>query len=96
MKTAVGFSEKEFSSFNGYAMVSLAVVLKVILAYSVWQLAIQTNPEVGFWRIAIMFLLAAAAVFIWVGLYMLQPNEGALITLFGGYRGTDRSAGLRW
>ena len=30
------------------------------------------------------------------GLYMLQPNQGALMTLFGSYRGTDLSEGLRW
>ena len=30
------------------------------------------------------------------GLYVLQPNEGAILTLFGSYRGTDRDSGLRW
>ena len=30
------------------------------------------------------------------GLYMLQPNQAALLTLFGSYRGSDRSRGLRW
>ena len=30
------------------------------------------------------------------GFYMLQPNQAAAITLFGDYRGTDRSTGLRW
>jgi regulator of protease activity HflC (stomatin/prohibitin superfamily) len=27
---------------------------------------------------------------------MLQPNTAAILTLFGAYRGTDRSDGLRW
>ena len=27
---------------------------------------------------------------------MLQPNQAALLTLFGSYRGTDRGDGLRW
>ncbi|MEO3713973.1 SPFH domain-containing protein [Roseateles flavus] len=30
------------------------------------------------------------------GLYMQQPNEGRVMTLFGRYIGTDREAGLRW
>jgi regulator of protease activity HflC (stomatin/prohibitin superfamily) len=30
------------------------------------------------------------------GFYMLQPNQAAAITLFGDYRGSDRSDGLRW
>ena len=30
------------------------------------------------------------------GFYTLQPNEGAAITQFGGYIGTDPHPGLRW
>ncbi len=30
------------------------------------------------------------------GLYMLQPNQAALMMLFGSYRGSDRHEGLRW
>ncbi len=39
-------------------------------------------------------ILAGVAVF--AGLYMLQPNEAAILTLFGRYVGTDRASGLRW
>src|SRR5262249_42091708 len=35
-------------------------------------------------------------VLVFAGLYMLQPNEAALLLLFGEYSGTDRSEGLRW
>lgn len=37
--------------------------------------------------------LAALAL---CGFYTLQPNEAAAITLFGNYKGTDRTPGLRW
>ncbi|MEI4479897.1 hypothetical protein WAC35_29145, partial [Klebsiella pneumoniae] len=30
------------------------------------------------------------------GFYVLQPNQAAVITLFGSYVGTDRNTGLRW
>jgi regulator of protease activity HflC (stomatin/prohibitin superfamily) len=30
------------------------------------------------------------------GLYMLNPNQAAVLTLFGAYTGTDRNEGLRW
>lgn len=30
------------------------------------------------------------------GFYTVQPNQGVAITLFGGYRGTDRRSGLHW
>ena len=35
-------------------------------------------------------------LFIACGFYMLQPNQAAAITLFGSYKGTDRTTGLRW
>ncbi len=41
-------------------------------------------------------LLALGAAFSWVGLYMLQPNQAALLMFFGRYQGTDRTDGLRW
>ncbi len=41
-------------------------------------------------------LLILAAAFVLAGLYMLQPNEAAILLLFGEYVGTDRSEGLRW
>jgi regulator of protease activity HflC (stomatin/prohibitin superfamily) len=30
------------------------------------------------------------------GFYMLQPNQAAVITMFGSYMGSDRATGLRW
>jgi regulator of protease activity HflC (stomatin/prohibitin superfamily) len=30
------------------------------------------------------------------GLYMLEPNQAAVLSLFGRYVGSDREAGLRW
>lgn len=46
--------------------------------------------------IALGALLSLAGVIGLCGLYMQQPNEARLLTLFGRYRGTDRSEGLRW
>jgi regulator of protease activity HflC (stomatin/prohibitin superfamily) len=37
-----------------------------------------------------------AGAFVLSGLYMLQPNEAAILLLFGAYKGTDRTEGLRW
>ena len=42
------------------------------------------------------FAVAVAGLFCLIGLFMLQPNEAAILTLFGKYIGTDRSEGLRW
>lgn len=41
-------------------------------------------------------LLLVVGVVVLCGLYMLQPNQSTVLTLFGRYVGTDRSNGLRW
>lgn len=41
-------------------------------------------------------LLMLGAIACWAGLYVLQPNQAALLMFFGAYRGTDRREGLRW
>jgi regulator of protease activity HflC (stomatin/prohibitin superfamily) len=47
--------------------------------------------------IKILALLAGIAVFIcWFGFYMVQPNQSAVLQLFGRYVGTDFVNGLRW
>ena len=40
--------------------------------------------------------LVIAGGLILAGLYMLNPNQAAALTLFGAYIGSDRGAGLRW
>jgi regulator of protease activity HflC (stomatin/prohibitin superfamily) len=41
-------------------------------------------------------LLAALVFICWFGFYMVQPNQGKVLQLFGQYAGTDRNTGLRW
>ncbi len=43
---------------------------------------------------AIVVLLAT--IFVGIGVYTVQPNQSAVLTLFGDYRGSDRTPGLRW
>jgi regulator of protease activity HflC (stomatin/prohibitin superfamily) len=44
----------------------------------------------------IVILCSVAFILILKGFYVLQPNQAAVITLFGSYKGTDRATGLRW
>jgi len=37
-----------------------------------------------------------AACFVAFGLYSVQPNQAVALTVFGAYKGTDRTTGLRW
>lgn len=40
--------------------------------------------------------LILAVIFMVVGFFIVQPNQGTLITLFGRYVGTERRNGLYW
>jgi regulator of protease activity HflC (stomatin/prohibitin superfamily) len=86
-------SERPAATLSGYAM--LIVLLLTILAdvYGINRLGSYEGNGMG-----IVVVIAATIVFILVmpGFYMLQPNQAVAITLFGEYRGTDRTTGLRW
>lgn len=41
-------------------------------------------------------LIAILALICLAGFYMVAPNEGRVLQLFGQYVGTDRALGLRW
>ena len=84
-------TERPLQSLNGYAMAALGVLLVLVI---VALAGTRSLPFVG--GILTVVVLLVGAILCFVGLYMLQPNEAAILTLFGAYRGTDRSAGLRW
>lgn len=81
--------ERTVSSANGFVFAALGVLLIVVPV-----LLLLANPSPAFGGLLVVCLFAAVLCF--VGLYMLQPNQAALFLLFGSYRGTDRSDGLRW
>ncbi len=47
-------------------------------------------------RIVASVVLAILTVFAIIGLYSIQPNQAAVLSLFGKYVGTVKEAGLRW
>ncbi|MXO88389.1 SPFH domain-containing protein [Altererythrobacter aestuarii] len=86
------------STYSGYPML---LVLLAIVALALFVLSTGIPPKGSSKLIKIMFVLTTfgsgfAVLFFSVGFYMIQPNQGAVITLFGEYRGTDRKEGLRW
>src|SRR5690349_1211322 len=85
-------SERQAATSSGYVM--LIVLLLAILAdiYGIQRLG--NAPDM----LGLGIVIVATILFILVmpGFYMLQPNQAAAITLFGEYRGTDRTTGLRW
>jgi len=71
----------------------------VALALAVWLVATGTgsNPDaVSVGRIVSGILLGILAFLSLIGLYTVQPNQAAVLSLFGKYVGTVKDNGLRW
>jgi regulator of protease activity HflC (stomatin/prohibitin superfamily) len=85
--------ERPNTSLNGYlaAVGGVALIALPAMSFILWPDMADTT-----WTVFVRALLSVLGVFSLVGLYMLQPREAAILTLFGEYRGTDRSEGLRW
>ena len=81
--------ERPASTSSGFVYVAIGLI--TLLAST----ALFATRPMG---LTIILLVASTLVAAWClgGLYMLQPNQAALLLLFGSYRGTDRERGLRW
>ena len=86
-------AERAASTLSGYPMLVAALLAIAMDAYAIYRL-----PNGGSPLLSVALMIAGTILFILVipGFYMLQPNQAAAITLFGDYRGTDRTTGLRW
>ena len=90
-------SETAAKGYSGYPM--LAVTLALLFGGGwLFFTAMRINDAGGDFGLLLTVSLVAmtAGFFAMIGFYMIQPNQGAVITLFGEYRGTDRTEGLRW
>ena len=84
--------ERPASTASGYLMLIVAVLAVLADGYAISRL--PGGPRGG--EIAIVVVATILFILVVPGFYMLQPNQAAAINLFGDYRGTDRTTGLRW
>ena len=89
--------ERPASTYSGYLMLFVWLVL---LGWGIWSfLAFGGTVEAGdpapVWIVSLV-ASAVLGLLILLGFFMIQPNMSAVITLFGEYKGTERSQGLRW
>ena len=83
--------ERPAATMSGYVM--LLVLLAAIVAGIAGAASVDGDPALGG---ILMTGAVLTFVFVLLGFYMLQPNQAVAITLFGSYKGTDRTTGLRW
>jgi len=88
---------------NGWLVFALllpaSLLVIVMLAWSIQRASVAPHHTAA-WTLArpiIAWALAAFFVLVcWPGFYTLQPNEAAVLLLFGAYRGSVRHPGLCW
>jgi regulator of protease activity HflC (stomatin/prohibitin superfamily) len=86
--------ERPASAFSGYLMLLVLLLAIALQAWGILGLARGDNSAAA--HIWATVVAPIVLLFVACGFYMLQPNQAAAITLFGAYRGTDRTTGLRW
>lgn len=87
--------ERPASTQSGYAMLLVSLVL-VALAVWVFVAAMAGEGPPSGWMVLASVVTGIIGLLILCGFYMINPNEAAAIQLFGAYKGTDRTEGLRW
>ena len=85
-------SERPAHTSSGYVMLLLLLLTLAVAAAGIWRLS-EEDVALGAGLIAAGVF---AFLFVICGFYFLQPNQAAAILLFGDYKGTDRTSGLRW
>jgi len=86
--------EQPIGTANGFAALVIGLALVVAGALVLWS-GVGRGGVQSWGLVALGVLALLAGVLLLGGLYTLQPNEAAILQLFGAYRGTSRVPGLR-
>jgi regulator of protease activity HflC (stomatin/prohibitin superfamily) len=84
--------ERPARTYNGYVML-IVLLLTVIIDFVALGLTTNENAVLG---VLVLILDTLAFLIVLCGFYLLQPNTAAALLLFGDYKGSDRTTGLRW
>jgi regulator of protease activity HflC (stomatin/prohibitin superfamily) len=89
--------ERRAATQSGYLMLLLLLALFVGIFLSIgWVVNIAEAGGNPAGAVLLLVTMSILFLFIMCGFYLLQPNQAAAILLFGDYKGTDRTNGLRW
>ncbi|MXO55919.1 SPFH domain-containing protein [Altererythrobacter gangjinensis] len=90
--------ERSAKSYSGYLMllVMLALVALAVLAIANGAPANGAPKSAKLIFAGTLVGSILGLLFFAAGFFMVQPNQAAVITLFGEYRGSERTEGLRW
>jgi regulator of protease activity HflC (stomatin/prohibitin superfamily) len=94
-------NERAASTMSGGFLLVLSLAGFLLAAWMLFQGIAGKETDTLDGATVMLFIGGAVAavlvsILILTGLYSLQQNESAAITLFGNYKGTDKRPGLRW
>jgi SPFH domain/Band 7 family protein len=84
--------ESQHSAVSGWVVLAVGLAVQAAAIYFLIDAARREDPSVVIVSVAVLvvtFILLA-------GLFVVNPNEGKVLQLFGKYVGTVRAPGLRW
>lgn len=84
--------EKTVSSLPGIPTVAAAILSILLGLYLLLLEPLRFSPLLALGAV----LLVLLGIFLGAGLYKVEPNQSAVLSLFGRYVGTVREDGLRW
>lgn len=84
--------EREYNGLNGIPMLLGLLAVTGLLVLALVLAAIAENP----YLVIAVSVSLVFALFLFFGLFMVHPNQGKVLQLFGAYRGTAKLQGLRW
>ncbi len=84
--------EREYSAMSGW--VALFGLLAAV-GLCVWRMILSFRADDPAMGVTFLFLLLLT-IFLLTGLFIVNPNEGKVLQLFGRYVGTAKSPGLRY
>jgi regulator of protease activity HflC (stomatin/prohibitin superfamily) len=84
--------EREYAAVTGWAAL---FVLLAAVGLSLWRMVLSFRAEDPAMGVTFVFLLLFA-IFLLTGLFIVNPNEGKVLQLFGRYIGTAKTPGLRY
>jgi regulator of protease activity HflC (stomatin/prohibitin superfamily) len=84
--------EREYNGFPGIPILLVLLAVPPLLVGLLVTMAQQENPA----AVIATAIALAFVVFLMFGLFLVHPNQGKVLQLFGAYRGTAKLQGLRW
>ena len=91
--------ERQYDGLPGVPMLLLLIVLTVVATALAMGVASQEGADETPLRVMTLigsFLGIFVLIFLAIGIFVVNPNEGRVLQLFGSYVGTAKKPGLRW